>query len=54
MHFPYIYNKDLMRTLQGMHQEDPSALYIYIYDMDLIRKLEGMHQEDPGEYSMHL
>ena len=27
----YIYSKDLIRKLEGMRQEDPSALYIYLY-----------------------
>ena len=26
MHFLYIYNEELIRKLEGMHQEDPGAL----------------------------
>ena len=50
MHFLYIYNEELIRKLEGMHQEDPGAFSIYIYNKDSKRKLEGMRQEDPAAF----
>ena len=53
MHFLYFHNKDLIRKLEGMHQEDPGAFSIYVYNKDSKRKLEGMHQEDPSAFSIY-
>ena len=56
MHFLYIYNEELIRKLEGMHQEDTDAfsLYIYIDNKDSKRKLEGMRQEDPAAFSIYV
>ena len=56
MHFLYIYNKELIRDLEGTRNAPgrTRCIFCIYFDKDLIRKLEGMHQEDPGAFSIYL